>query len=285
MTIEQMTPEEEVRLRLAAGISPSTPTEYMLRHIPLWVKMSILRRNTGVVFNPISLFKGGAQGVWYDPSDLSTLFQDAEGTIPVTADGDPVGLMLDKSGNDNPATQSISTSRPTYRTDGVLHWMEFDGVDDHMRVSNYRLPLQGDWDLCIGHRLKVVPTTGENGLFSQYVLFGRGRLILRMGTTGEPATSDLFFGGVASDPALPITTSPDVASARREESLFTYASGGGISTLGSVDDIADTGIIIGSSTGVGGFYRGKIFGAVVRSGVFTATEKQKCNNYIGSKIQ
>lgn len=45
MTIEQMTPEEEVRLRLAAGISPSTPTEYMLRHIPLWVKMSILRRN------------------------------------------------------------------------------------------------------------------------------------------------------------------------------------------------------------------------------------------------
>ena len=47
MTIEQMTPEEEVRLRLAAGISPSTPTEYMLKHIPLWVKMSILRRNTG----------------------------------------------------------------------------------------------------------------------------------------------------------------------------------------------------------------------------------------------
>lgn len=48
MTTEQMTPEEEVRLRLAAGISPSTPTEYMLRHIPLWVKMSILRRNLGL---------------------------------------------------------------------------------------------------------------------------------------------------------------------------------------------------------------------------------------------
>lgn len=48
MTTEQMTPEEEVRLRLAAGISPSTPTEYMLRHIPLWVKMSILRRNVGM---------------------------------------------------------------------------------------------------------------------------------------------------------------------------------------------------------------------------------------------
>lgn len=35
--------------------------------------------------------------IWYDPSDWSTLFQDSAGTIPVTAVGDPVGLMLDKS--------------------------------------------------------------------------------------------------------------------------------------------------------------------------------------------
>lgn len=143
--IEQMTPEEEARLRLAASISPSTPTEYMLRHIPLWVKMSILRRNLGVggVFNPISLFKGGEQGAWYDPSDLRTLFQDAEGTIPVTADGDPVGLMRDKSGNGNHATQEISASRPLYRTDGVLHWLQFDGVDDHLvtPITSYRAQL------------------------------------------------------------------------------------------------------------------------------------------------
>lgn len=48
-------------------------------------------------FNPLTLFAQGQQGAWYDPSDLTTLFQDAAGTTPVTADGDPVGLMLDKS--------------------------------------------------------------------------------------------------------------------------------------------------------------------------------------------
>ena len=48
-------------------------------------------------FSPLDLFAGGKQGVWYDPSDKSTLFQDAAGTVPVTADGDPVGLILDKS--------------------------------------------------------------------------------------------------------------------------------------------------------------------------------------------
>lgn len=44
-----------------------------------------------------SLFAAGEQGVWYDPSDMSTLYQDSAGTTPVTAVGQPVGLMLDKS--------------------------------------------------------------------------------------------------------------------------------------------------------------------------------------------
>ena len=35
--------------------------------------------------------------VWYDPSDLTTLYQDAAGTTPVTAVEQAVGLMLDKS--------------------------------------------------------------------------------------------------------------------------------------------------------------------------------------------
>ena len=52
-------------------------------------------------------------GAWFDPSDLSTLFQDAAGTTPVTAVEQPVGLWLDKSGNGNHATQSITASRPT----------------------------------------------------------------------------------------------------------------------------------------------------------------------------
>lgn len=48
-------------------------------------------------FSPKALFANGEQGVWYDPSDLTTLFQDAAGTIPVTAVEQPVGLVLDKS--------------------------------------------------------------------------------------------------------------------------------------------------------------------------------------------
>jgi hypothetical protein len=45
----------------------------------------------------LKLFANGEQGFWYDPNDLSTMFQDSAGTVPVTAVGQPVGLMLDKS--------------------------------------------------------------------------------------------------------------------------------------------------------------------------------------------
>jgi hypothetical protein len=48
-------------------------------------------------FDPASLFAAGEQGAWYDPSDLSTLFQDDAGLTPVTAAGQSVGLLLDKS--------------------------------------------------------------------------------------------------------------------------------------------------------------------------------------------
>ena len=72
-------------------------------------------------FNPASLFIGGKEGVWYDPSDLSTLFQDSTGLTPVTEPGQPVGLMLDKSGNGNHASQSVSlnnSSGPNSRLAG-----------------------------------------------------------------------------------------------------------------------------------------------------------------------
>ena len=49
-----------------------------------------------------------------DPSDMSTLFQDEAGTIPVTAVEQPVGRILDLSERGNHATQSTTTKRPVY---------------------------------------------------------------------------------------------------------------------------------------------------------------------------
>jgi hypothetical protein len=66
------------------------------------------------VFSPAALFAAAEPGVWYDPSDLTTLFTDSAGTIPVTAPNQTVGLMLDKSGRGNHATQATVGQQPTY---------------------------------------------------------------------------------------------------------------------------------------------------------------------------
>jgi len=86
-----------------------------------------------VPFTPASLFAGGIAGAWYGPSDLSTLFQDSAGTTPVTAAGQPVGLMLDKSGNGNHASQATAAARPTYQTGPAR--ATIDKVDDRLSVT------------------------------------------------------------------------------------------------------------------------------------------------------
>ena len=64
-----------------------------------------------VSWKPASLFANNEQGVYFDPNNTATLFEDTAGTIP-TALERPVGLMLDLSGRGNHATSS-STARPT----------------------------------------------------------------------------------------------------------------------------------------------------------------------------
>jgi hypothetical protein len=59
--------------------------------------LALLNRRRRGGFSPSALFALAEPGVWFDPSDLSTLYQDTAGTTPVTTTGQSVGLMLDKS--------------------------------------------------------------------------------------------------------------------------------------------------------------------------------------------
>lgn len=101
--------------------------------LALACRLSAVSRASRRSFSPASLFSSGEQGVWYDPSDFSTMFQDAAGTTPVTAVGQPVGRILDKSGRGNHATQTTTTSRPILQQDASgRYYLLFDGVDDFL---------------------------------------------------------------------------------------------------------------------------------------------------------
>lgn len=72
------------------------------------------QRSASLSFTPISLFAASEPGVWYDPSDLSTMFQDTAGTVAVTSPGQSVARINDKSGRGNHATQGTAAARPVY---------------------------------------------------------------------------------------------------------------------------------------------------------------------------
>lgn len=85
----------------------------------------------GAAFTPLSL----SPTAWYDPSDITTLFQDSAGTTPVTASGQPVGRMSDKSGNGNHMLQGTAAARPIYTVAGAVKYLQFDGVDDGLAAT------------------------------------------------------------------------------------------------------------------------------------------------------
>jgi hypothetical protein len=67
------------------------------------------RMMMGRAWTPAKLFTLETPGFWYDIQDLSTLFQDAAGTVPAEV-GDPVYLIRDKSGANKHATANDTTT-------------------------------------------------------------------------------------------------------------------------------------------------------------------------------
>jgi hypothetical protein len=117
--------------------------------LELALSIESVATRAGASFSPSKLFTGGVAGAWYDPSDKTTLFQSGTRASPgaaVVNAGDPVGLMLDKSGNNIDLTQATAGSRPTYQVDGSGNsYLLFDGVAMFLSIaSGVTLPLPFD---------------------------------------------------------------------------------------------------------------------------------------------
>lgn len=213
-------------LRIKLGISTS---------IPFGQYADIVRG----AWTPTELFDSGVKGAWYDPSDLSTLFQDVAGTVPVTSNGDPIGKILDKSGNGNHATQSVSTKRPVYRTNGSLHWFEMDGVDDFidipinlndklatMFVSYIDLAAQNAFLLADSGAVNPWGFTGSLGDMSTDIsATGTATKIIKSNIHDTmPATRDAFYKMALEANAISVSTvfSKDNAQYQDWQSSYRY---------------------------------------------------------------
>ena len=229
------------------------------------------------------LFSAGEQGAFYIPRPVvngtQALFQDAAGTVSVTADGDPIGKMIDQSGNGNHATQSVSGSRPVYRTNGILHWLQFNGVNNFLIVQN-NLPLSGDFFTGLAYQLVNETQISEQGLFSQYV-GGAGRYIIRFSPSGDPGKADIFVSGIYSTLKIDVGKNGS-AIITRDGSLHSMSIGAEQSDLTIEMNLANTPLRIGTSTGDSGFLGGNVYSAVFCYRAIAAGEKESLTSYLDS---
>ena len=146
------------------------------------------------------------QGFFYDPSDLSTMFQDAAGTIPVTAAAQPIGLIRDKSGRNNHASSTTSSRRPIFEqkpilganfvTDSTLaepsKWNT--GVASGISVSGNKLIFNNVAanHLTVSSALSKKLTSGKRYLLS-YIISGYVSGAVRAQLTGGVAKSTASF--------------------------------------------------------------------------------------------
>src|SRR5690554_5007338 len=91
-----------------------------------------------VVYSPGLLFEGQRRGLWFD-IEPQYLFQDAAGTIPVQSDGDPVGLVIDRSGNGHNAKQTNPNNRPIFKQIGERRWLSFNGVSQRLSIDGFEM--------------------------------------------------------------------------------------------------------------------------------------------------
>lgn len=113
-----------------------------------------------------SIFATGEKGFAYDPNDLSTLYQDATGRIPVTAAEQPVGLMLDK--RRGLALESNLVLGDGKHEGNELHVAKSDGNGAVSELSlNAVNPLSGSKDV----RFKLTTVSSAEGL--RPIMFAR----------------------------------------------------------------------------------------------------------------
>lgn len=194
-----------------------------------------LWRLGGAAFSPLSL----SPIAWYDPSDFSTLFQNSNGTTAVTADGDPVGYMADKSGNGHHLIQATAASRPLYKTSGGLRWLEFDGTDDFLAVS-YGGNLTEPWEAVSALRR----LSASNG----HLIGGAGDNIGVLYINSSQLR--IYSGAEVTGLAAPASGADFVATQRHNGASSRIAIDNGSYTAGDDGGTAATGLTVGA--GVGG---------------------------------
>lgn len=253
-------------------------------------------------FDIRSLFTAGEQGIWLDPSDFSTLYQDSAGTTPVTAVGQPVGLALDKSGRGNHATQTTGASRPTLQQDSNgLYYLSFDGTDDGMATPSINFTGTDKMTVWAGAQsastaataiiAELSSATGAGNPGSMVVLWPRLPYAVNFGLAGTAAAASRSTSASADTGLRVISCAFDISSASTVDEIKPRVNGAAPSLLTVDAGPAGTGnfgnypLYIGRRGGTSLPFNGRLYQLIVRGAESNAGQIAATEAYVNAKTR
>jgi hypothetical protein len=250
---------------------------------------------------PLSLFTSAEKGVWFDASDLSTLFQDKAGTIPVTTVGQFVGKWLDKSGNNNHATASANdATRPTYQIDPEGNPnVTFTKSGTQLITPSIDFTATAQITACVGLNVLDSGSAGIALELGADVNSVNGSFLF--GAPSAVADHSVYLRGTStiraavdnvSDGDDIITGLFDISQATKELELiprlnFTQLTGSQITWTGTTAGTGNFGnlpLYIGSRSGITIPYGGKIYQIIVRGAASTANQIYQIEAWTDAKL-
>jgi hypothetical protein len=221
----------------------------------------------------LKLFANGEQGFWYDPNDLTTMWQDQAKLLPVTGEGQPVWHILDKSGNNNHAFATSSATRPILRQNAITgaYYLEFDGSDDFLRTNNIDFTATDKVSVFAGVRKLSDAASGIVCELSTNSFSADGSFYLATPvTTSPPGTDGFNLRGTTAINRTHITISPAsvmyTASGDIGNKAIVFRTNGVTRVSGLVDvgtgKLGSYPLYIGRRGGVSLAFNGHIYGLI-----------------------
>jgi hypothetical protein len=265
---------------------------------------SLRLRGTGGItldiFAPTSLFTSGERGVWFDATDITTLFQDAAGTIPVTSYGQKVGKWLDKSGNGNHATQSNAALQPTYQIDNEGNPnLTFSGSYNQLvtRPINFTSTAQ----MMVGLGLHVIGSASAAAAVELGSDVNSVNGSFLFGAPSSTADHSLYLRGTSTISARVDNVSDgddiiiglfDISQTTKELELIprlnrVQLSGSQITWTGTTAGTGNFGnlpLFMGARSGGALPYQGKIYSVIVRGALTSNTDVISTENVIDATL-
>jgi hypothetical protein len=229
-------------------------------------------------WTPSKLFGRTDPWIWIDPSDLSTMFQDTAGTIPVTASGQSVALIKDKSGNGYNLTQATAASQPTFQQDANgKRSLLFDGVNDYMDSPSFASVFAQPTYLCTGFKVTTVPSSGGWYLYGS-VAGNPNQALLEVSST----KFIYYAGSTFVNTSVAADTAAHVATITYNGASSSFRMDGASVATGNPGSQGFSSLRLGSTGALSVYAAASIYGIVLADNSFVA-EQAPLETWMGRK--